>query len=183
MILQKVISGGQPGAERAGLEAAKANNIATGGIAPEGYITIFGRDYGLAYLGLESPSGLTYPQRTQNNIDNSSGTIVFRNKSSPLADAAVAYCHCKIWNPKYTNIFSKLDGHRPVFVVSGEQLKNKQQWPSLVQQLIDFIVGNKLKILNVAGNRQGTCGMLDFALLIEALLYRVFCSIISNVTQ
>lgn len=46
-ILQKVISGGQSGADRAALEAAHAIGIPTGGWAPEGYKTINGNDFSL----------------------------------------------------------------------------------------------------------------------------------------
>lgn len=42
--LKKVISGGQIGADRAGLEAAFKLGITTGGWAPMGFITYAGKD-------------------------------------------------------------------------------------------------------------------------------------------
>lgn len=59
-LLRKVISGGQTGADRAGLEVAHKLGLETGGWAPSGYVTSLGRDrslgtkFGLKELRLES---------------------------------------------------------------------------------------------------------------------------------
>jgi hypothetical protein len=76
----KVISGGQTGADRAGLEAARNNNIPTGGYAPENYWTTEGADPELKNFGLiEIPIGGAegYRRRTKMNVQESSLTLAF----------------------------------------------------------------------------------------------------------
>jgi hypothetical protein len=58
-MIEKLISGGQTGADRAGLEAAKALGIATGGTAPKGWRIenpdgTSGSDPSLAEFGCEA---------------------------------------------------------------------------------------------------------------------------------
>jgi len=93
-MITKIISGGQTGADIAGLRAAKRYNIETGGFAPRGWLTENGPDtvlrdfYGL----LECPEpkgekpqlmpqckweGILYSQRTQRNAAQSDATLWF----------------------------------------------------------------------------------------------------------
>jgi len=76
MVLKKVISGGQTGADQAGLSAAFYNGIETGGWAPRRYMTKEGPNPDLLrkYKMTEhQDSG--YPQRTFANVKDSDGTI------------------------------------------------------------------------------------------------------------
>lgn len=77
MIL-KVISGGQTGADRAGLDAAKANGLPTGGTAPKDFWTTDGpapelAAYGLIELDVSGADG--YRKRTKLNVGDSDLTI------------------------------------------------------------------------------------------------------------
>jgi hypothetical protein len=74
----KVISGGQRGADLAGLKAAKLFNLPTGGHAPKGYRTLDGArpEYRELY-GLEETPTREYPPRTALNVRNSDATIRF----------------------------------------------------------------------------------------------------------
>ena len=60
-LLEKVISGGQKGADKAGIEAAWFYGIPTGGVAPAGFMTANGPDlslrdqYGLIELENKGP--------------------------------------------------------------------------------------------------------------------------------
>ena len=77
MSIKRLISGGQYGAEVAGLAAAKALGIETGGMAPKGYRTIYGNRPQLQKLGLIESRSSAYPMRTFDNVKNSDGTIIF----------------------------------------------------------------------------------------------------------
>ncbi|KAL6067628.1 Molybdenum carrier, variant 4 [Balamuthia mandrillaris] len=62
----KIISGGQTGADRAGLEAGRLLGIATGGTAPSNFLTERGPDQTLKRLfGLTADGDLSYAARTR----------------------------------------------------------------------------------------------------------------------
>jgi hypothetical protein len=75
-MLTKVISGGQTGADRAGLIAAKTAGLETGGWMPLDYKAQDGNhpEYAQEYNIIEHPSPL-YPPRTRLNANKSDGTI------------------------------------------------------------------------------------------------------------
>src|SRR2546428_817952 len=76
----KVISGGQTGADRAGLEAAVALGLPTGGHAPAGYWTEAGADPSLRRFGLIA--GGSPESRTERNVVDADATIIFA-RSAP----------------------------------------------------------------------------------------------------
>lgn len=77
-LLHRIISGGQSGADQAGLAAAGARGYATGGYMPLGFYTEHGPRPDLAshYGLLETPQA-GYVQRTRLNVQNSDGTVIF----------------------------------------------------------------------------------------------------------
>ena len=85
--LKQIISGGQVGADEAGLRIGKALGIPTGGTMPLNYIRGGKSDPGFAErFGLtEGTKGKyknIFPERTRQNILNSDGTIIF-SKTNP----------------------------------------------------------------------------------------------------
>lgn len=78
-----VISGGQTGADIAGLRAAKAAGIPTGGAMPKGYLTEVGPaphlkdEYGLVELETSD-----YPSRTRWNMERADACIWFGDPHS-----------------------------------------------------------------------------------------------------
>ena len=76
-MIKKVVSGGQYGADLAGLSSAHSLGIETGGMAPNGYRTLYGNKPQLKKLGLIESKSSAYPPRTFDNAKNSDGTIVF----------------------------------------------------------------------------------------------------------
>ena len=88
----KIISGGQTGVDLLGLEVAKLLGLETGGTAPPGFQTSDGsnlelRDiYNLKEISEELQKGQTgrkfYNPRTEQNVKNSDGTILFGNTKS-----------------------------------------------------------------------------------------------------
>ena len=131
-MLIKVISGGQTGADQAGLAAAKACGIATGGTAPPGFMTSSGPMPELKYKfgmveGEADPR--TYPKRTRKNVQDSDGTVLFGNTGSPGCKLTLRCC-IELGKPHLSN-------------------------PD-VPELVAFIKCYKIGVLNVAGNRERT---------------------------
>ncbi len=71
----KIISGGQTGADRAGLDVAIALNIPYGGWCPKGRKAEDGPI--VAKYGLTETPSANYLQRTEWNVHDTDGTIVF----------------------------------------------------------------------------------------------------------
>jgi hypothetical protein len=133
MILTKVISGGQTGADQAGLAAARIYDIPTGGIAPKDFMTANGPmmqilkgTYGLEAMG-------TYQSRTWENVEQSDGTIrLCTNFNSPGEKCTLsAIVACR---KPYIDI---------------DLIKQP-----VCSKIATWIVTNNIKILNIAGNRE-----------------------------
>ena len=74
-MLRKIISGGQTGADRTGLDFAIEKGLGHGGYVPRGRKAEDGRiddRYNLIELSTSS-----YPARTRRNIEKSDGTVIF----------------------------------------------------------------------------------------------------------
>lgn len=122
----KVISGGQTGADRIGLEIAKELGIATGGIAPKGYKTESGNDPSLKDFGLTESNSDSYAMRTEKNVLLSNATVLFGDMSSPGSKQTIKYLK------KYKKPY----------------IENPTQ-----EELAEFLAVNNVSTLNVAGNR------------------------------
>jgi len=123
----KIISGGQTGADRAGLEIARELGIETGGTAAQGYRTEDGPDLTLKDFGLVEHLSPRYRLRTQKNVKDADGTVIFGDTSSPGSRETLYACE------RYG---------RP-FLVN----------PS-AGTLAAWMLAHKIEILNVAGNRR-----------------------------
>ena len=81
MKILKIISGGQTGADKGGLIAAKKAKIKTGGIAPKGFMTEAGKDSSLkSEYGLRENYSDDLKERTLSNLRGAHCTIVFATK-------------------------------------------------------------------------------------------------------
>lgn len=132
MTLKKIISGGQTGADKAGLDAAKALGLETGGTAPKGWRICLpdgsdGSDPTLAEYGLVEHESREYPPRTIQNVKDSDGTVWFGYAASP--------------GGKLTIKTAKAES-KP-FIIN----------PTAVE-LREWVEANQIEVLNVAGNRQ-----------------------------
>ncbi len=91
--LERVISGGQTGADQAALRAAKNCGIKTGGEAPRHYLTEDGpmpdllKSYGLS----ESISN-RYSLRTKSNVQAADATVIFEAVKSTGSDLTLRNC-------------------------------------------------------------------------------------------
>lgn len=75
--LRKIISGGQTGADRAGLEIAKELGLETGGWVPRAFRTERGSDASLREFKLSETGETDYSTRTRLNVLAADATVVF----------------------------------------------------------------------------------------------------------
>jgi Circularly permutated YpsA SLOG family len=92
-VLDRVVSGGQTGADQAGWRAAWASGIATGGWMSEGLLTEAGPrpEFAEMFGAVEMPGG-GYPERTRANVRDSDATIWFGNPESPGGRTTLRAC-------------------------------------------------------------------------------------------
>ncbi|TRZ52370.1 hypothetical protein D4R99_02845 [bacterium] len=133
MIIRKIISGGQTGADRGGLEAARALSIPIGGVCPKGFKTEKGSDLSLKEFGLKELNSSVYEERTMRNIEDSDGTVIFcktddKGNISGIGTLFTVYYSANI--------------NKPFIVNPGET------------EFISWLKQNKILVLNVAGNRE-----------------------------
>lgn len=85
MATKKIISGGQTGADRAGLKIAKELGIDTGGWLPKGCFAHDGNHPEFIKMyNMKEHTIAKYPPRTANNVRDSDGTVRFAsNFNSP----------------------------------------------------------------------------------------------------
>lgn len=78
LMLEKIVTGGQSGADLAGWYAAKAHGIPTGGAMPRGFLTEDGPrpDYAELFGAVELPTD-SYRARTVRDVADSDGTLWF----------------------------------------------------------------------------------------------------------
>lgn len=129
-MINKIISGGQTGADVAGLEAGRILKLETGGTAPNGFRTETGSNPALKELyGLIEHENYNYRSRTIENVKNSDATIWFGNESSPGGKLTINSCK-KFGKP---------------YIINPTK-----------EAFIRWINWNNIVVLNVAGNREST---------------------------
>lgn len=135
MRLKRVISGGQTGADRAGLECAKALGLETGGTAPKGYRTDAGPDPTLKDLGLVESFSSGYPIRTSQNVKDSDATVWFGKTDSPgyKCTLRATIVHSKPLHENPKNLVDIADRYTVINVAGNRARIN----PDVVQQVID----------------------------------------------
>lgn len=93
-MINKVISGGQTGADLGGLLAAERVGIATGGLAPKGYYTEKGNQPILGTrFGLTEDVSPGYTHRTGVNVRNSDVTLILATEPKSYGTVqTIRYC-------------------------------------------------------------------------------------------
>lgn len=148
MSLDKIISGGQTGADQAALRAARRLGIATGGWAPRGWLTQAGQKrLLLAGFGLAEHDLPGYPPRTEACVRDSDATLrIAGDFCSPgeILTKTLALQHRKpLFDVKW---------HGPPIDVEHYR-----------KPLLDFLARNKVRVLNVAGNSERTASGIGVA--------------------
>lgn len=142
MPVKRVISGGQVGADIAGLRAAAAMGINTGGYAPKGYKTLQGFKPELLGLkfGLVETKQDGYIYRTELNVKESDGTLRFAiNWNTPGERATQRYI-TKHKKPQFD-----------IRMIPDENDGSAYFSPA-PRETADWIKLNGIEVLNIAGN-------------------------------
>lgn len=127
----KIISGGQTGADRAGLDFAVYHNIPHGGHCPRGRRALDGRLHN-RYNLIETESS-NYNERTRANVDNSDATLIFTKFSELQSGSKLTQLFCRRARKPHFHLHPELD---------------------CAKIICEFVVWNNVKILNVAGSRE-----------------------------
>lgn len=142
--VKKIISGGQTGADMGGLLAAKALCLETGGCAPKDWKTEKGSNPELEKFGLEECQVGNYAHRTEVNVKESDGTIIFGDITSPGSKLTLRLCR---------------KHHQPTLPISLNEPPHRLS--ELALRTARWIDHNKIKTLNVAGNRASKSRMIE----------------------
>jgi hypothetical protein len=141
-VIERIVSGGQTGVDRAALDAALELRVPCGGWCPRGRRA---EDGTLAdrYPMQETPSA-AYPQRTEWNVRDSDGTLIL--VAGPLRGGSAL-----------TRKLALRQG-RPLLVVDLRRMP-------VPQAIRDWAGDNAVRVLNVAGPRESDApGIYDAAL-------------------
>jgi hypothetical protein len=160
-ILKKVISGGQNGADIAGVIAAKKYGLLTGGTMPKDFRTLDGlMPYYAKLYGMVEDGSSSYRPRTIKNVFDADGTIRFatdfESSDEKLTWAAIVR-YRRPWRDVY---------------VGNPRLP----WsPASISLIVNWIVDKRISTLNVAGNSEQTSpGIGKF---VEAFMLELFVSL------
>jgi hypothetical protein len=154
-MLDKVITGGQTGADQGALRAARACGVPTGGWAPLGWLveTPDGRrDVATPWLatwGLVECPEMGYAARTRANVRDSDGTLWFGDWHTTGGRATLDACR---------------NQDKPFLIVFRGATR-----PS---QVCAWIEANGVRVLNAAGNREPKSPGLGAR--VERFMIRVF---------
>jgi len=150
-MIEKIISGGQTGADLGGLIAAKELGIKTGGLAPKGYRTEGGSNYDLKNVyGLKESGSTGYQARTLHNVVTSDVTIIFAFKPGSSGT-------------KMTIGFAVKEGKPKVGITTENGF----------DMLVEFLDEHNPSTVNIAGNRESVApGIQEFtrSMLVRAIL-------------
>jgi hypothetical protein len=135
MLVKKIISGGQTGADRGGLDAAIAHGIPIGGFIPCGRWAEDG-PISSVYVGLRECDSRNPAERTKLNVAHSDGTLIFT--------------------------YGKPIGGSELTIRTARQLRTprlhldliKLSEDSAVERIVLWIRTAGVTILNVAGSRE-----------------------------
>ena len=127
-LLEKVVSGGQTGADRAALDWAIANGIAHGGWCPLGRRAEDGR-IAARYKLKETPSR-EYDQRTRWNVRDSDGTLIICRAAQLIRGSAYTASCAERFGKPWLHIH-----------------------PGATEAIRDFLQRHQIRTLNVAGPR------------------------------
>lgn len=153
-MINKVISGGQTGADRGGLDAAIELGIMHGGICPKGRKAEDGV-IPEQYVMAESNSP-NYKNRTKDNVHQSDATLIFIGGATITGGSKLTASVCTQNDKPYMVISVHCDG-----------VKNNKA-------IVAFLKAHQPSVLNVAGNRESKSPGLQAKvkdILVNALRY------------
>ena len=135
-MLEKIISGGQTGADQAALDAAIKLGIPHGGWIPKGRLTEHG-PLPDKYDLLEMPTA-SYPERTKKNIRESDGTLILSHGILTGGSEFTRKMALKYQKPMLHIDFNRMIPFDAAVVINN------------------WMVDHDVRVLNVAGPREST---------------------------
>lgn len=163
-MIQRVISGGQTGADQAGWRAAERAGIATGGWMPRGFLTEEGpRPEFAERYGAREHESPEFPPRTRANVADADATLIVA-PPSPGPGTRLTRRACREAGRPAIEVHllrDPVDG-RPALHDPDQGARWVAEW----------IVGEGVRVLNVAGPRESEFpGIGEW---VEAFLLDVF---------
>jgi Circularly permutated YpsA SLOG family len=144
-VLRRVVSGGQTGADRGGLDAALEVGLEIGGRAPSRFRAADGVIPERYRLHMTAIDECSYAARTRLNVEESDATLVVSfagwDRLSPgtamtVREAQRAKKPCRhAWLP-------------------GGRFPGADRFAGVAEQLAEWVLGNRVATLNVAGPRE-----------------------------
>ena len=134
MVIQRIVSGGQTGVDRAALDVARELGVPSGGWCPKGRTAEDGV-LAACYKMKETPTA-DYPLRTEWNVRDSDATLVL-TRGEPTEGTAFTI-----------ELARRL--RKPSVVVDLAQQTN-------ISPLLDWISAHNIQTVNIAGPRESKC--------------------------
>lgn len=141
-MINKILSGGQTGADRGGLDASIVLGIEHNGYCPKGRKSEDGKIPKI-YNMIETESD-KYPPRTLLNIKNSDGTIIF-TKTPMGRGSELTIKFCKQETKPYAVIYYSCFN------------SDKNEIKTMITNTAEWIKFRKINCLNIAGSRESHC--------------------------
>jgi predicted NAD-dependent protein-ADP-ribosyltransferase YbiA (DUF1768 family) len=174
--LTKIISGGQMGIDQAGLRAAKAVGLETGGLMPKGQLVYDPKTRGkrsdpevATEFGLTEHTKTGWLPRTEQNVIDADGTLIYDPTAKPNPNPSQD-------NPQQLRDIEKKWGLKSgsMRTVGFAMDHNK---PFLVNptkdELIEWMKDNNIQTLNIAGPRFHKKGQSNIAKMFEEELIEI----------
>lgn len=133
-MVDKLISGGQTGVDRAALDVALAMGIPCGGWCPQGRRAVDGEIP--AKYPLKETKAQNYNKRTKLNVQDADGTLILHQGELSGGTAYTAYLAEKMGKSH--------------LVVDLAQSSNPQD-------MVDWLEQQGIRVLNIAGPREDKC--------------------------
>lgn len=135
--LQKIVSGGQTGVDRAALDAAIILELEHGGWCPRGRRAEDGRI--AACYQLQETDAFDYAVRTEKNVVDSDATLILC-RGNPTGGTRLTIRYARRHN-------------RPLLVID---LNDDAKAAGAIEDLVRWIRDHRIRVLNVAGPRESS---------------------------
>lgn len=141
--LQKIVSGGQTGVDRAGLDAAIEHGLPIGGWCPRGRRAEDGR-VPSCYPLTETPAR-SYAVRTRWNVRDSDGTLIVAMDEISAGTQLTVTCARRVGRPLQ---IVKLRPDSAQMRLTLENSRTEQ-----IESVVEWIHRHRIRVLNIAGPR------------------------------
>lgn len=161
-VVEKVISGGQTGADRGALYGALDAGVAIGGWAPAGWLAEDGEVPADLRAHMQTTPSADYAVRTRKNVDEAQATLLLHTghlgAGSSLTARAVIDAGRLLW---VQNLAWTRSDVKPAVAVSWDGGPLLPRTDAGYPTLRDILAVHEVRILNVAGPRASHAPLLQ----------------------